>query len=552
MERIGKYEVRKALGRGGLGAVFQAVDPESGLEVAVKTITAATARDPKKRERFSNTARAVAELEHPNIARVLEVGEDQGKPYVVTELVTGVDLAQVIASRREFPIEWSLDVFRQICEGLAHAHRNGILHLDLKPTDLRVTQQQEVKILDFGITHLKSFDRLETGPARGGVFYRAPEQIEGRRPNGRADVFSVGAIVYELITRRKPFPAEDTPTVLFKITHDRVDTKAFPETAFSPGLEAIVLQALARDPRERYRSLEDLHEALVKLVQAAAPRLRALSPPPQPKEAPPEPGPAPREEAPPEPAPAAAPTASPAAPPAETDREKLLEEMTAARAEGNLPRALEICERLLDLDPEDEHLLQAASEIESAIQNREVEHLCSLALGYAADGDVELATKIAEKVERLAPWSPRYLQLQVYLDEERARLDAEPLIAQARGELALGNLESAAAVAEQALGVDPASAPARRILEQVAELREAAPAGGEGLEPEPSLDDEEPPAAAPRPAREAEVESLTSEALNHFVHNDHPRARRAVEEALAIDPRNRRALELLKLLGTLG
>jgi serine/threonine-protein kinase len=590
VERIGKYEVRRALGRGAIGAVFEAVDPETGLEVAVKAVTTPNAAaDSKQRQRFLETVRAVAELEHPNLVRILEVGDHEERPFVVMDLVKGVDLGQVIGSKRSFPLEWTLDLFRQMCEGLAHAHRNGILHLDLKPADIRVTAQGELKILDFGAAHLKKFDRLESGPARGGVFYRAPEQIEGRRPNGRADVFSVGAIVYELVTRRKPFPAEDTPTVLFKITHDRPDARAFPETVFSPGLEAIVVKALSRDPRERYLSLEEMHEALVKVVQEAAPRLRALAPPPPP--APEEPVLAAEERpgAAKEPVPRAAeaavpaaaatpspephappsPTATPApAPPAADERESLREELTRWRAEGQLPRALAICDRLIELDPEDEAVRRTATEIESLLRDREVERLCSVALAHAADGDLARAAELAEKVERLSPWSPRYLQLQIYLDEETARLNAAALVARAREQQSAGNLEEAWAAAQEALIVDPASVPARRILEEVARLREpvpetapadapndAPPAGAEAV---PMADPAPSPAGVPVAAsswsvaeREAEIETLTSVALNHFVHNDHPRARQAVEEALALDPYNRRALELLKILGSL-
>ena len=601
MERIGKYEVRKALGRGAIGAVFEALDPETGLEVAVKAVTAPTATNAKQRERFLDTVRAVAELDHPNLARVLDIGDHEERLFVVMDFIKGVDLAQVIGSKRSVPIEWALDWFRQICEGLAHAHRNGILHLDLKPSDMRVTPQGELKILDFGAVHLKKFDRLESGPARGGVFYRAPEQVQGRRPNGRADVFSVGAIVYELITRRKPFPAEDTPTVLFKITHDSPDTRAFPETVFSPGLEAIVMKALSRDPRERYLSLEEMHEALVRLVKEAAPRLRALAPSPAPsaEEAPaPAPGrratagtpsataekpPAPVEkppaaaeeppaleplaaaaEGPPAPveqpsAPEAEEAAPAPVPPAADERETLREELTRWRAEGQLPRALAICDRLIELDPEDEAVRRTATEIESLLRDREVERLCSVALAHAADGDLARAAELAEKVERLSPWSPRYLQLQIYLDEETARLNAAALLARAREQQGLGNLEEAWAAAQEALIVDPSSVPARRILEEMARLREPVP------ETAPPTSTEAAPAAGASPApaevqastwtvseREAEVESLTSIALNHFVHNDHPRARQAVEEALALDPDNRRALELLKILGTLG
>jgi tetratricopeptide (TPR) repeat protein len=179
-----------------------------------------------------------------------------------------------------------------------------------------------------------------------------------------------------------------------------------------------------------------------------------------------------------------------------------------ARAEGRWSMALELCHRALERDPEDEFARRTASEIETAAQERDVEQLCGLALSYAADGEVELAARIAEKVERLAPWSPKYLQLQVYLDEEAAK--------RAHREV-------------QPPGQEPPAVPAST---------EAPPAVT-------------PPAAAPPAVTRGEVESLTSAALNHFVRSEHGQARQAVEKALALDPRDRKARELLKILGTI-
>src|SRR5262249_21151736 len=179
-----------------------------------------------------------------------------------------------------------------------------------------------------------------------------------------------------------------------------------PYTAFSPGLEEIVLRAMARDPRERPSGFEALHAELVTLVRETRARVRAP-----------------------------ADTSSTAQRPGGEDeaavaqeRERLLTELYRARSEDHMQRGLDICRQLLEIDPEDETARKAAREIESLVQDREVEQLVGLALSYAADGDTELATKIAEKVERVAPWSPRYLQLQVYLDEIAARQTVDRLV----------------------------------------------------------------------------------------------------------------------------
>jgi tetratricopeptide (TPR) repeat protein len=520
VKTIGPYEVRRLLGRGTSGVVYEAWDPVPQVLLALKLVTQPMRDAPGLRARLQRDAQASAALGHPNIAAVLEVGEHEGQPFVATEHIPGVDLGQVARSGRPFPIEWILDVWRQIAEGMAYAHRSALLHLDLKPTDVRVTPAGEVKLLDFGFAHLKSIERAGSGPAVGGVHYRAPEQVEGRRADSRADIFAAGAIVYELAARRRAFPGDDFTTVLRHITRGRPDSDALPRTPFSPGFEAILLKSLAREPRDRYASFEALHDDLVALVRESARRMRT-SLASAPAEAPAAAGVGP---------PAAAEVGPPAAgapdDPVAVKREDRHTALTRARAENQLELALEICQRLLDADPEDELARRSASEIEAVIQDREVEELVGMALSHAADGEMELAARIAEKVERVAPWSPRYLQLQVYLDEETARLRADDLAASAQGSLSRGETAEARAAAEQALAALPGHAAAQKVLDGLAV----------------------PPARHPR---QAEIESLTTAALDFFVGNEHEKARAAIERVLAVDPENRKALELRRILGNL-
>ncbi len=559
METIGAFQIRKPLGRGESGIVYEAYNPVRGVVGAVKVFTQVTNRTPALKTRLLRDAQAAARLHHPNLASVVESGEDQGHPYVVTEYVEGVDLAQVLRAKKPFPVEWVLDLWRQMCEGLAHAHRAQLLHLDLKPSDVRVTPAGEVKLLDFGVHHLKSLER-SNGPAVGGVHYRAPEQVEGRKPDLRADVFSAAAIVYELLARRRAFPGDDLTSVLTAIARGRPDPSALPKSAFSPGLEELVLRALARDPRERPESFEELHAGLVSLVRDARARIQGEA--------------ATADEA------GAGGGEAANAP----ERERLLTELYQARSEDHMQRGLDICRRLLELDPDDELARRAAREIEALVQDREVEQLVGLALSYAADGDTDLATKIAEKVERVAPWSPRYLQLQVYLDEIAARQTVDRLVATARQALNYDRTEEARSAAEEALSLLPGYPPAQKLIDELAagdppaaeaasimeetdpmidgaaeDVPEASeePAAVEDHLALPGLDSgsfatASPQAAPPAGANARQVESLTSAALRHFVGNDHGKARQAVEKALALDPGNRRALELQKILGALG
>ena len=538
---FGPFEVRGELGRGAGGVVYVAWDPEHDRTAAVKVFVSAPKEATAAMARLRRDAQAAGALGHPNIAAVLGVGEQEGQTWVATEFVPGVSLAQVLRSHAPLPIERVLDVWRQLSEGLAHAHREGVFHLDLKPADVRVTPTGEVKVVDFGSWHLKALERQGPGPAEEGLHYRAPEILAGRRPDRRADVFSVGTIVYELVSYRKAFPGDSTTDVVRGLTRCEPDLACLPRTPFTPGFERVLAASLARSPEERHASFEDVHADLVQLVRDTVPRLRNA---PAPGSGPPE-------------------------------REELLAAVTRARAEDRLEEALEGCRKLLELDPEDEAARRATGEIESVLLDREVDGLVGMALSYAADGEFTLATGIAEKVERLAPWSPRYLQLQVYLDEEGARRRADSLVATAREHLGAGRDWEARAAVADALAAMPSHFAALKLMEQLppAPPPEAVPETVPETVPEAATKEEESsvgpaspapapsvvpaPAAPPAPPappdnpRVAEAVALSSAALRHFVRDEHDQARQAVERALALDPGNRRARELQKILRVL-
>ncbi len=536
---IGPFELRRTIGHGRYGDVFEAFDREREIRAAVKLFVKA----PKGATAFARLrrdAQAAGALGHPNIATVIGVGEQDGIPWVATELVTGVSLAQVVRSHAFWPLERVLDVWRQLCEGLAHAHREGLLHLDLKPSDIRVNADGDVKVVDFGAWHLKTLERRRPRTSDEGLHYRPPEVVEGKRPNGRADIFAVGAIVYELLTRRKAFPGESATEVIRSLSRCEPDLASLPSSAFSPGFEQLLAASLERDPMARPASFEEVHADLVELVRDAAPRLREADDQPL--------------------------TPAP-------EREGFLEELTRARAEDRLEDALDACRKLLALDPDDEMARRSLSEVESVMLGREADELVGQALAHAADGKIELATRLAEKVERLAPWSPRYLQLQVYLDEESARRAADRLVATAQASRAEGRHPEARAALEGALAAMPGHEDAIRLLDQL-ERDGRAREGSRGPGPEPPGSDPSPaapgragPAELPRPdepgtasggagdlpsPQQSEAEALTAAALRHFTANEHGRAREAVKRALALDPSNRRARDLQRILRVLG
>jgi tetratricopeptide (TPR) repeat protein len=606
---IGPFELRRAIGHGTYGHVFEAFDPEREIRAAVKLYGDA----PKGEAAFTRLrrdAQAAGALGHPNIATVIAVGEYEGVPWVATELVDGVSLYQVMNSRTFWPIERVLDVWRQLCEGLAHAHREGLLHLDLKPSDIRVAADGDVKVVDFGAWHVRSLERRRSAPAGESLHYRPPEVLAGDRPDKRADIFAVGAIIYELIMRRKAFPGDSTADVIRSLTKCEPDLATLPSSPFSPGFEKALAASLERLPASRPPSFEDVHADLVELVRDTAPRLRV-------------------------PTEASEPT---------PEREGFLLELTRARAEDRLEDAMNVCRKLLALDPDDIAARRAMSDVEGVILSREADELVGEALTLAADGDIAKATRLAEKLERLAPWSPRYLELQVYLDEEGARREADELVAAAEEHQAAGRDEEARAAMQKALDRLPGHAAASRYLREEDDVEdpgpdipdldftstsgpltpsdalraatadptripaileqadppddEADPVGGEAHDETPpdamEADDsgaevlealqpvdallasvlpEEPPlesfedAAPPEipmpdiesfpvsvvpDTPEARAEALTADALQHFTCNDHPRALEAVGQALELDPANPRARDLERILRVLG
>jgi tRNA A-37 threonylcarbamoyl transferase component Bud32/tetratricopeptide (TPR) repeat protein len=492
VQRIGKYEVRGVLGRGGMGTVYKAEDPAIKRPVAVKMMRPELVRNPDLRTRFLREAQAAGALRHRNIVTVYDLGEHEGAPYIAMELIEGSDLDQIVRGGVGYSVEWRLDVMRQICDGLGAAHRTGIVHRDIKPANIRVTPDGEVKILDFGIVYLRS-SRLTPGRMLPGTaHYMSPEQIDGRAVDQRSDVFSVGAIAYELLARRRRFEGESLPDVMFKVTHEGADPAGLPETAYSPALEAWVLRALAIDVQERFQSVEEMRSELERLVREVVPR-----------------------------------TATPgqtARPPGHTSLEGHAE-LERARQEGQLQRARLLCEKLLAEEPQNDALLRAAREIESGIREREAEQLSGMALSYATDGDIDLAERIVARIERLTPQSERLGHLRAYVEVEKSRRTAEDLTASAREHLAQGNVIEAHAAAEEALAVKPAYRPADEILEQTARILKS---------------------------REGdEVESLASAALGHFARNDNARALEAVQRVLALDPEHRKARQLQKILAAL-
>jgi serine/threonine-protein kinase len=267
---IGKYEVLRVLGSGGMGTVYEARDPVIERRVALKVLAPELARQAELRERFLREAQAAGRLRHPAIVQVYDVGEGSGQLFIAMEFVAGSDLERII---RDVPLsmEWKIDLLRQLCEGLGHAHKHGVIHRDVKPANVRVTPTGDVKIMDFGIARVQAATSLtKRGLVLGSVHYISPEQVEGREVDARSDIFSVGSIAFELLSGKKAFEAESVTAVMARVAYGSVDLSQLPRTPYSPGLEAVVMNALAHRPQDRYQSFDEMRRELLRLVREAA------------------------------------------------------------------------------------------------------------------------------------------------------------------------------------------------------------------------------------------------------------------------------------------
>jgi serine/threonine-protein kinase len=207
--------------------------------------------------RFQNEARAAGVLNHPNIVTIYDAGEQDGIFYIAMEFIEGTTLHELLAEKRVLATEEVLQLTRQICRGLDYAHSNGIVHRDIKPANIMITGNGTVKIMDFGIA--KSGGQVtNTGQVLGTPNYMAPEQVKGRQLDGRSDLFSLGVILYEMLTGEKPFVGQNVTTIIYKIVNENPITPRDLDVTVHPGLSAIVTKALAKAPDDRYQTGADL------------------------------------------------------------------------------------------------------------------------------------------------------------------------------------------------------------------------------------------------------------------------------------------------------
>jgi serine/threonine protein kinase len=276
---VSHYRIIEKIGAGGMGEVYLAEDTELNRKVALKFLPPHLCQDADCRTRFKREAQAAAKLNHPNIVTIYEVSEFNGRPFFAMEHVEGQSLRDLIKAK-ELPIERVIELAIQICEGLHKAHQSGIVHRDVKPANILIDADGRAKILDFGLASVTGSDHLtKTGSTLGTIGYMSPEQAKGEEVDQRSDIFSLGVVLYEMITSKSPFKTDNDAATLRNITDQEPEPLARYKAGVSSELQIIISKALQKDGALRYQHADELSADLksVRSTGETSAATRALS-----------------------------------------------------------------------------------------------------------------------------------------------------------------------------------------------------------------------------------------------------------------------------------
>ena len=261
--RVSKFELHDLIGEGAMGVVWKAYDTVIRRYVALKLLPTPIGKTTDARQRFLREARAAGVLQHPNLVTLYDLGDAEGQLYIAMELVEGRDLSDLISSTEPLALERKLDMVVELLEGLTYAHERGVIHRDIKPSNVRVASDGRVKIMDFGIARLQSADVTGTGAIVGTPNYMAPEQVTNGPITPATDLFSVGCLLYELLSYHKPFDGDTVHGVLYQV----LTTDPKPLRTMAPSipaaLERVVSKALNKVPEDRYQSARQMQQVLL-------------------------------------------------------------------------------------------------------------------------------------------------------------------------------------------------------------------------------------------------------------------------------------------------
>ncbi|MFW6057669.1 MAG: serine/threonine-protein kinase, partial [Persicimonas sp.] len=267
---IARYEITEELGQGGMSVVYLARDTALSRDVAVKVLHDHLAKKAENRKRFRREAEAIARLRHPNILDVYDVSdESDDRSFIVMEYIPGMNLRQFIERHRPPPPEVAALIGVEICNALDHAHSHGVIHRDLKPENVMISDEGQVKLMDFGIAHVIDAETMtKTGSLLGSPAHMAPELIDGQPVDERADVFALGTVLYWMTTGELPFRGENAPQVLRNVMECRFEPPEVLEPKIGHDLSRIICKSLQKEPKDRYSSVDTVKRELLAAVHA--------------------------------------------------------------------------------------------------------------------------------------------------------------------------------------------------------------------------------------------------------------------------------------------
>lgn len=270
--QLGRYKIIQLLGKGGMGTVYKGLDPALDRSVALKTIRLDFALSPAEiselKERLIREAKAAGRLSHPNIVTIYDVGEEGGLHYIAMEYLSGYTLEDFIKKKGELNYRIVAKIIMQTCEALSYAHQHGIVHRDIKPANIMLLEDFHVKVMDFGIARLETGSLTQSNVTLGTPRYISPEQLEGKPADKRSDLFSLGVVIYELLTRQKPFLGENISSLMYRILNHNPPPPSSLDEKTPLLFDRIVSKAMAKNPEERYQDAEEISQILKEFISS--------------------------------------------------------------------------------------------------------------------------------------------------------------------------------------------------------------------------------------------------------------------------------------------
>ena len=481
-QRIGRYEILDRLGEGGMGLLYLARDPVLDRTVAIKVLSVF---NQEIQQRFAGEARSAARLAHPNIITIYDVGDEKGQPFIAMEYIDGETLGEVIRRRAPLRLIRRLELILQLCSGLGHAHKMGIIHRDIKPANLMLTADGVLKILDFGLARLIA-DAASSGLTRAGAMlgtphYMSPEQAMGQPADHRSDIFAVGLVMYELLTWQKAFTGDSPHVVMHRIAHDspRPIRQLFP--MIDPQLEAVVQTALERDPDKRFQSLSAFAAAcnqakgnIIALAESTTVRVDrgaiGVEPEtPSAAESKADSGSAPERKTP--VGGVRLPSREALARRRAEQIDRYIVEAKGHQQAGRYEAAIEQCELALILDTAEPRALEVLHEAHAALEDQQVQHWLTDARSALSRGSLSAAEHLVAQSLQVRPDAGEaqalHREIAVLREQQRAAAEraraAAAAVERARQRFGTGDFDSAVRAADEALNHDPEQQEARDL-----------------------------------------------------------------------------------------